>query len=68
LREILPFLAEALRIAYHPTTAKIFDRFQDLSIYKLQKGRKVIKEYCDQLSPLHQQILELLDIQHYWPK
>ena len=56
------------RIAYHPTTAQIFDRFHDLSIYKLRDGENVIKEYRDPLSPLHQQILKLLGIQHYWPK
>lgn len=64
--EALPVYPEH-RIAYHPTTAKIFDRFHDLSTYRLQDGQNVIKEYRDQLSPLHQQILDLLDIQHYWP-
>ena len=56
------------RIAYHPTTAKIIDRFHDLSNYQLKDGQNVIKEYRDELSPLHQQILDLLDIRNYWPK
>jgi hypothetical protein len=28
------------RIAYHPTTAKIFDRFAGISIYHLKQGSK----------------------------
>jgi len=60
--ESLPVYPEH-RIAYHPTTAKIVDRFHDLSTYELENG----DQYQDQLSDLHQQILGLLNIQYYWP-
>jgi transposase len=57
------------RIAYHPTTAKIFDRFHDISIYQLSDNGQPIKTFKDQLKPLHLDILRLLKIPEtqYWP-
>lgn len=48
------------RIAYHPTTAKIFDRFEGLSIYYLEKDG--ITEYKDELSVLQKEIMNILTI------
>jgi len=56
------------RLAYHPTTAKIFERFQDISNYMIVEGEQVIKLYRDQLSDLQKEILELLGMteKDYW--
>jgi len=55
------------RIAYHPTTAKIFDRFDGISIYHLKQGRK-IKIYKDELSELQKEIINILGMseKEYW--
>ncbi|MCP4911889.1 MAG: IS1634 family transposase, partial [Oligoflexia bacterium] len=55
------------RIAYHPTTAKIFDRFEGLSIYHLKKGKKTTI-YRDELSELHKEIIMILGIseREFW--
>ena len=57
------------RLSYHPTTAKIFDRFCDISTYLLVDGKKVIREYADSLTQIHLTILKLLNISEcqYWP-
>jgi transposase len=57
------------RIAYHPTTAKIFDRFKNLSAYQLIQGNEIIKEYRDELTETQKKILELLRIPEakFWP-
>ncbi len=57
------------RLAYHPTTAKIFDRFEGISVYQLKKGTETIKEFTDSLTDIHEKILELLQIPEYcyWP-
>ncbi len=49
------------RIAYHPTTAKIFDRFDGLSLYRL-KQNGVVKILRDDLSDLHKKIIKILEI------
>ena len=56
------------RLAYHPTTAKIFDRFHDTSLYRIVRGKKVIKQYRDELTPVQHSILALLGISEstYW--
>jgi len=56
------------RLAYHPTTAKIFDRFHDTSLYRVLQGTKLIKQYQDQLTPLQCSVLELLGMSEdaYW--
>jgi transcriptional regulator of met regulon len=58
------------RLAEHPTTAKIFDRFHDLSLYRLTDGAKLTKQYQDELSNTHKKVLALLgmDEQQYWEK
>jgi len=58
------------RLAYHPTTAKIFERFQDISNYKIVKGGQVIKVYRDELTDLQKEILRLLGMteKDYWLK
>lgn len=58
------------RLAYHPTTAKIFDRFQDTSCYRITEGNQVIKRYRDELTELQQNILVLLSMTEddYWHK
>ena len=55
------------RIAYHPTTAKIFDRFDGISIYHLKQGRK-IKIYQDELSELQKEIINIsgMSEKEYW--
>lgn len=55
------------RIAYHPTTAKIFDRFEGLSIYHLKQGRKTTT-YLDELSELQKEIIKILGMSEsdYW--
>ena len=58
------------RLAYRPTTAKIFERFQDVSNYKIVEGDCVIKTYRDELTDLQKEILGLLGITEndYWKK
>ena len=58
------------RLAEHPTTAKIFDRFHDLSLYQLTDGGRLIKEYQDELSSTHKKVLALMGMneQQYWAK
>jgi len=55
------------RIAYHPTTAKLFDRFEGVSVYHLKKGRKTNK-FQDELTTLQKELLEILGISEgeYW--
>ncbi len=52
------------RIAFHPTTAKIFDRFEGLSLYHLKQNGKV-KILRDDLSDLQKEIIKILDISKY---
>jgi transposase len=56
------------RLAYHPTTARIFDRFQDTSLYRLVQGETLVKEYRDELTPVQQSVLGLLGMteEDYW--
>ena len=58
------------RLAYHPTTAKIFERFQDISNYKIVEGDQVIRIYHDELTDLQKEILGLLGMteKDYWEK
>jgi hypothetical protein len=64
----LPVYPEG-RISYHPTTAKVFDRFDGISIYHRLKGNKIIQKYRDSLNKLQKQILKMLAIpeKEYWP-
>jgi transposase len=56
------------RLAYHPTTAKIFDRFHDTSLYRLMQGQKLVREFRDELTWGQQRVLMLLDMteEDYW--
>ena len=56
------------RLAYHPTTAKIFDRFHDISTYQIKTKDRVVEEYRDELTDLQKEILTLLGMteQDYW--
>ena len=54
----LPIYPEQ-RIAYHPTTSKIFDRFAGMSVYYLKQGKNV-KRYQDELSALQKEIIFIL--------
>ena len=58
------------RLSYHPTTAKIFDRFSDVSTYLLYDGKKLIQEFSDSLNQIQLTILKLLNISEnqYWTK
>jgi transposase len=70
-REIdkLPIYPEH-RLSYHPTTAKIFDRFCDISTYLLMEGNHIIEEFADPLNDIQLTILKLLNMSEYeyWPK
>lgn len=56
------------RLAEHPTTARIVDRFRDVSLYRLHHEGKFVKQYRDELTPLQQKVLELLGMTEkgYW--
>lgn len=56
------------RLAYHPTTAKIFDRFHDTSLYRVYQEQMLVKEYRDELTPVQQSVLGLLGMteKDYW--
>jgi len=58
------------RLSYHPTTAKIFDRFGDVSVYLLYDDNKLIQEFADSLNHIQLTILKLLNISEYqyWSK
>ena len=65
--EAIPIYPEH-RLAYHPTTAKIFERFQDTSLYQVIQGQTVVKEYRDDLTPVQHSVLALLAMseEQYW--
>ncbi len=65
--EAIPLYPEH-RLAYHPTTAKIFDRFQETSLYQVLQGPAVVNEYRDHLTPLQHSVLALLGMseEQYW--
>ena len=56
------------RDATHPTTAKIFDLFQEVFSYSITQGNDLIEDYTDDLSPIQNSILDLLGIlpEVYW--
>ena len=56
------------RLAYHPTTAKIFDRFHDTSVYRIMRGNELEREYRDELTPVQREVLDLLGMteKDYW--
>lgn len=58
------------RLAYHPTTAKIFDRFSEISTYLLKNKNGGIEHLKDSLDEIHLTILDLLQMteEQYWPR
>lgn len=62
----LPIFPEH-RIAYHPTTAKIFERFQGVSMYSLLLGEdeRIIR---DELTLIQKELLDIIGISkgRYW--
>ncbi|MCP4460359.1 MAG: hypothetical protein GY816_20405 [Cytophagales bacterium] len=56
------------RLAYHPTTAKVFDRFENTCTHLMIQDGKVVDEYRDSLSDVQMEILTLLGIseEKYW--
>jgi len=48
------------RLSYHPTTAKIFERFHDMSHYKIIDEGRTIKVFRDDLTDIQKKILGLL--------
>ena len=55
------------RQAYHPTTAKIFDRSHDTSLYRVYQGQVLVKEYRDELTSVQQSVIALSLITHMAP-
>jgi transposase len=56
------------RRASHPTTAKIIDRFYDVSTYSLLKGDMIERRFSDSLTQPQRELLRLLEIDEgtYW--
>lgn len=56
------------RLSYHPTTAIVFDRFENISKYRLLKGKKIVKEFKDELTKTNKKVLKLLNMteSEYW--
>lgn len=65
--EAIPIYPEH-RLAYHPTTAKIFDRFQEVSLYRLMDRASLINEFRDEINPIQLEVLGLLGMSEadYW--
>ena len=56
------------RLSAHPTTARIVDRFQDISLYRLYYEDALIKQYKDELTPLQRKVLGMMGMSEddYW--
>lgn len=65
--EAIPIYPEH-RLAYHPTTAKIVDRFQEMSVSRLMQGNKLVNEFRDPLNDVQLSVLSLLGMSEadYW--
>jgi len=65
--EAIPVYPED-RLASHPTTAKVFDRFYDVSTYQLKEGEISVKTFKDALTTGQKELIELLEISEdeYW--
>ena len=57
-----------LRRSSYPTTSKILEKFDDVSVYRLLEKEQIIDYYCDDLDETHKQIIHLMGIQEneYW--
>lgn len=67
--EAIPIYPEH-RLAYHPTTAKIVDRFDDVSVSRLMEGERLINEFKDSLNSTQLSVLSLLGMseKEYWQR
>ncbi len=66
--EAIPLYPEH-RLSTQPTTARVFDRFEQTSVYHIDEhGTR--REYRDQLTKLQRQLLSFLEIDEatYWPR
>ena len=65
--EAIPIYPEH-RLANHPTTAKIVDRFQDMSVSRLMQDNKLVNEFRDPLNDVQLSVLSLLGMSEadYW--
>ncbi len=56
------------RLSYHPTTAKVFERFENVCTHLMKQGDEVVEEHRDTLTGIQMTILTLLDISEetYW--
>jgi len=65
--EAIPIYPEH-RLSYHPTTAKVFDRFENVYTHLLIRDDGVVDEYRDTLTDIQTEILALLGIPEdsYW--
>ena len=57
-----------LRRSSYPTTSKILEKFDEISVYRLLENNKIIDYYRDDLDKTHKQIIQLMEIQEdeYW--
>ena len=55
------------RLSAHPTTARIVDGFQDISLYRLYEGNPT-KQYQDELTAVQRKVLNVLGMSEddYW--
>ena len=65
--EAIPIYPEH-RLAYHPTTVKIADRFQEMSVSRLMQDNKLVNEFRDLLNDIQLSMLSLLGMSEtdYW--
>ncbi len=56
------------RDAMHPTTSKVFKKFDGVSIYRITRKSKVIEEYRDELNETQKSILSFFNIteKQFW--
>ena len=52
-----------LRRSSYPTTSKILEKFDEISVYRLLENNKIIDYYRDDLDKTHKQIIQLMEIQ-----
>lgn len=56
------------RLTATPTTARILENFEGVSIYKIRQGKHTVKTFRDNLSSVQKKILSLLNMKEvdYW--
>lgn len=67
--EAIPIYPEH-RLAYHPTTAKIIEHFDDVSVSRLMEGDTLVSEFKDSLNATQISVLALLGMkeQEFWQR